>query len=82
MTSAVVEYNLKVPELMRKAVEGFAKPEGRAIVMLLTEKDELSFKKLASKPFGILESEANLLTVTIHIHTKNLLVMEVSHYSG
>ena len=47
MSSVILDYDRRVPEIMRKAMEGFAKQEGRAIVMILAEKGELSFKQLA-----------------------------------
>jgi len=45
--STWLSYDRKVPEIIRKAMEGFAKREGRAIVMILAEKGELSFQQLA-----------------------------------
>jgi DNA-binding transcriptional ArsR family regulator len=46
-TSAVMEYNRKIPEIRRKALDALANDERRAIVEVLSEKGELSFKRLA-----------------------------------
>jgi DNA-binding transcriptional ArsR family regulator len=75
MTSVIAEYNRKIPEMMRKALEGFAKQEERARVMLLAEKGELSFKQLV-KFFSFSPS-------TLNYHFKLLLNAELveNHYN-
>ena len=67
--------NQKIPEVMRSLIETLGNPTNRAVVLLLAEKGELSFKELLS-----IFKSMNVSTINYHLKSLTSAGAIENHY--